>query len=191
MARKQRLNGKWKQIGCSIVSVGILSCGAGYRTRSPGYLPFTGPAEVRIEQPRQRSQIFVLEPLIVTEQKSLDQDKETELTNIKTTTVPPLKETQISTSSRPMLAPPPLEQVPRQKTAKELGREFLPDGFVDDLFNEPFLDNRASLRMFLDFFRTNQVQQSTNDPYQIVPPSTGEPDANDAPTSGDQTSTTT
>lgn len=195
MARKQRVLGKWKQIGCSIVSVGILSCGAGYRTRHPGYLPFTGPAEVRIEQPKQRAEAFVLEPLTVPESDSLDQTNGSESTNIQTNSVPPLKESHFSASSRPVLTSPKVvqttpEQLPNQKSLEELDNDFFPDGFSDGLFDEPLMGDNVSLRLFLNYFQTNQVQPGTNIPYQFLPPSVEETEPADDTLSSDQNSNT-
>ncbi len=176
MARKLRLQGKWKQIGCSIVSVGILSCGAGYRTRHVGYLPFTGPVDIRIEQPKQRSEVFILEPLNTPEPEESKEITKVDSENVETNSVPPIKETHLSASSRPVQLPPHLNQpvvepVPEQPATDELSREFFPDGFADDLFGDPLLNDKVSLRMFLDFFQTNQTQEIRRIPFAAEPDS--------------------
>ena len=164
MARKQRSQIKWKNIGCSIIGVGILSCGAGYGTRRPGYLIYTGPAEVRIEQPRLRSQVYDLESLILPEPFVADQLNEM-VGNNTTTNAPPnastnaspaLSKNQLSISSRPDPDPSP------QQTIEELGSKFLPDGFSEDLFGESVFDEKLDLQVFLPYFSGVQVQQNTS-----------------------------
>ena len=156
MARKQRSQIKWKNIGCSIIGVGILSCGAGYGTRRPGYLIYTGPAEVRIEQPRLRSQVYDLESLILPEPVAADQLNEMEGNNTTTNAPPALSKNQLSISSRPDPDPSP------QQTIEELGRGFLPDGFSEDLFGESVFDEKLDLQVFLPYFSGDQVQQNTS-----------------------------
>ena len=156
MARKQRSQIKWKNIGCSIIGVGILSCGAGYGTRRPGYLIYTGPAEVRIEQPRLRSQVYDLESLILPEPFVADQLNEMVGNNTTTNASPALSKNQLSISSRPDPDPSP------QQTIEELGREFLPDGFSEDLFGESVFDEKLDLQVFLPYFSGAQVQQNTS-----------------------------
>ena len=164
MARKQRSQKKWKQIGCSIIGVGILCCGAGYSTRRPGYLIYTGPAEVRIEQPRLRSQVYDLESLILPEPVAADQLNEMEGNNT-TTNAPPnattnaspaLSKNQLSISSRPDPNPSP------QQTVEELGRGFLPNGFSEDLFGESVFDKKVDLQLFLPYFIGEDAQQNTS-----------------------------
>ena len=185
MARKQRSQIKWKNIGCSIIGVGILSCGAGYGTRRPGYLIYTGPAEVRIEQPRLRSQVYDLESLILPEPVAADQLNETEGNNT-TTNAPPntstnaspaLSKNQLSISSRPDPDPSP------QQTIEELGRGFLPDGFSEDLFGESVFDKKVdidNLQLFLPYFSGDQVQQNTSVSNEVA-------ESDGASTSKDQT----
>lgn len=156
MARKQRSQIKWKNIGCSIIGVGILSCGAGYGTRRPGYLIYTGPAEVRIEQPRLRSQVYDLESLILPEPFVADQLNEMVGNNTTTNASPALSKNQLSISSRPDPDPSP------QQTIEELGRGFLPDGFSEDLFGESVFDEKLDLQVFLPYFSGAQVQQNTS-----------------------------
>ena len=164
MARKQRSQIKWKQIGCSIISVGILSCGAGYSTRRPGYLIYTGPAEVRIEQPRLRSQVYDLESFVVPEPVAADQLGG----NDTTTNAPPaLRKNHISISSRPDPTPPGSNVPEPQQSVEELERGFLPNGFSEDLFDEPLLNDKVNLRLFLDYFQTDQMQQNAIDPNQV------------------------
>lgn len=182
MARKQRSQIKWKNIGCSIIGVGILSCGAGYGTRRPGYLIYTGPAEVRIEQPRLRSQVYDLESLILPEPVAADQLNETEGNNT-TTNAPPntttnaspaLSKNQLSISSRPDPDPSP------QQTIEELGSKFLPDGFSEDLFGESVFDEKLDLQVFLPYFSGVQVQQNTSVSNEVA-------ESDGASTSKDQT----
>ena len=166
MARKQRSQIKWKNIGCSIIGVGILSCGAGYGTRRPGYLIYTGPAEVRIEQPRLRSQVYDLESLILPEPFVADQLNEM-VGNNTTTNAPPnaspaLSKNQLSISSRPDPDPSP------QQTIEELGREFLPDGFSEDLCGESVFDEKLDLQVFLPYFSGAQVQQNTSGSNEVA-----------------------
>jgi|UPI000366148D hypothetical protein len=164
MARKQRSQIKWKQIGCSIIGVGILSCGAGYSTRRPGYLIHTGPAEVRIEQPRLRSQVYDLESSVVPEPVAADQLGG----NDTTTNAPPaLRKNHISVSSRPDPTPPASNVLEPQQSVEDLEREFLPNGFSEDLFDEPLLNDKVNLRLFLDYFQTDQMQQNAIDPNQV------------------------
>jgi len=176
MARKQRSQIKWKQIGCSIIGVGILSCGAGYSTRRPGYLIYTGPAEVLIEQPRLRSQVYDLEALIIPEPVNVpepvaaDQSNQMGDTHTTTNAPPARRENQYSISSRP----DPIAS--SQQTVEELEREFLPNGFSEDLFDEPLLNDKVNLRLFLDYFQAdqmqqrNQMQQNASDPNQVASP---------------------
>ena len=178
MARKQRSQIKWKNIGCSIIGVGILSCGAGYGTRRPGYLIYTGPAEVRIEQPRLRSQVYDLESLILPEPFAADQLNEM-VGNNTTTNAPPnaspaLSKNQLSISSRPDPNPSP------QQTIEELGRKFLPNGFSEDLFGESVSDKKVDLPDFLPYFTGEQVQQNTSVSNEVA-------ESDGASTSKDQT----
>ena len=182
MARKQRSQIKWKNIGCSIIGVGILSCGAGYGTRRPGYLIYTGPAEVRIEQPRLRSQVYDLESLIFPEPVAADQLNEMGGNNT-TTNAPPnattnaspaLSKNQLSISSRPDPNPSP------QQTIEELERAFLPNGFSEDLFGESVFDKKVDLQLFLPYFAGDRVQQKTSVSNEVA-------ESDGAPTSKDQT----
>ena len=197
MARKQRSQIKWKQIGCSIIGVGILSCGAGYSTRRPGYLIYTGPAEVRIEQPRLRSQVYDLEALIIPEPVIVPEpvaaDQLNQMGDTHTTTNAPAarRENQYSISSRP----DPMAS--SQQTVEELEREFLPNGFSEDLFDEPLLNDKVNLRLFLDYFQADQMQQNASHPSQVASPARNQvvppahvADADDASASKDRTTPT-
>jgi hypothetical protein len=190
MARKQRSQIKWKQIGCSIIGVGILSCGAGYSTRRPGYLMYTGPEEIRIEQPRLRSQVYDLEsliisePVVVPESVAADQLNQTGGKHTTTNAPPARRKNQLSISSRP-------DPIPSsQQTVEELEREFLPNGFSEDLFDEPLLNDKVNLRLFLDYFQADQMQQNASDPNQVASPARNQvvPPAHAADSDGASTS---
>ena len=192
MARKQRSQIKWKNIGCSIIGVGILSCGAGYGTRRPGYLIYTGPAEVRIEQPRLRSQVYDLESLIFPEPVAADQLNEmggnNTTTNAPPNASPALSKNQLSISSRPDPNPS------LQQTVEELGREFLPNGlevlpngFSEDLFGESVFDKKVDLQLFLPYFAGDQVQQNTSVSNEVDESDGASTESDGSPTSKDQT----
>jgi len=78
-----------------------------------------------------------------------------------------------------------------------LEREFLPNGFSEDLFDEPLLNDKVNLRLFLDYFQTDQMQQNASDPNQVASPAKNQvappahvADSDGASTSKDQTTPT-
>jgi hypothetical protein len=151
---------------------------------------YTGPAEIRIEQPRLRSQVYDLEsliisePVVVPESVAADQLNQTGGNHTTTNAPPARRKNQLSISSRP-------DPIPSsQQTVEELEREFLPNGFSEDLFDEPLLNDKVNLRLFLDYFQADQMQQNASDPNQVASPARNQvvPPAHAADSDGASTS---
>lgn len=132
------------------MSVGILSCGAGYRPRQQGYLPLSGPTKIRLEVPRDPIEEFVLPPLDLGDQDPLEDIPPMEMQTVKTNRIPPMREESRSISSQPAAQPPPPPVVippPPAYSFEEMMNRRLPFGF-EDLLEESnsFLDQETTTK---------------------------------------------
>ncbi len=150
MARKHCIRGNWKQIGWSIMGVGILSCGAGHRTQHPGYLPFTGPVRVRMESPRQATEDFKYPTSPPSKEQSHSPMS-------KTTTTNSIKQTSISVSSGQDQPP---SEVLSPQSLNQRTYEFFQEDWAPDILNESSENDIVKLATFLRFFQTTQPQNS-------------------------------
>ena len=149
------------------MSVGILSCGAGYRPRQQGYLPFSGPTKIRLEVPRDPIEEFVLPPLDLGEKDPLEDIPPMELQTVKTNKIPPMREDSRAVSSRPAAQSPPPSVVITQPPAysfEEMMNRRLPFGFEDMLDeSNTFLDQKTTTKDVMNLWM-NDGQQNGQPP---------------------------
>lgn len=154
------------------MSVGILSCGAGYRPRQQGYLAFTGPTKIRLEVPRDPIEEFALPPLHLGKKDPLDDIPPMEMQTVKTNKIPPMREQTQSISSQPPAQQPPPSVVipaipPVAYSFEDLMKRGIPSGFEDLLDqNDPFLDEPTTTKEVMELLMKDG---QTNDPSFPLP----------------------
>ena len=160
------------------MSAGILSCGAGYRPRQQGYLPFTGPTKIRLEVPRDPIEEFTLPPLNLGKKDPLDEVPPMEMQTVKTNKIPPMRKESSSVSSQPPPQEPPPSVIippPPAYSFEEMMNRRLPYGF-EELLDESnsFLDEETTAKEVMQMWLPDDQKDSSSVPMPTLQQAPGD-----------------
>jgi hypothetical protein len=142
------------------MSMGILTCGAGYRPRQQGYLAFTGPTKIRLEVPRDPIDEFTLPPLNLGKKVPLADIPPMEMQTIKTNKIPPIQTESRAVSSQPPAQPPAPNVVippPPAYSFEEMMNRRIPYGFEELLDqSNSFQEEKTTTREVMNMWLTDE-----------------------------------